>query len=57
VADLIATAKAVLLSGPGSLAPQVVGVSIQEAEKLIKDWLHAALSKLQADPLRKESNA
>jgi hypothetical protein len=53
-ADLIANAKTVLLSGPSSLAPQVVGVSVQEAETLLKEWLHAALSKLQRNPLGKE---
>lgn len=50
-AALIATAKAVLLSGPSSLAPQVVGVSIPEAETLLREWLHEALSKLQSNPL------
>lgn len=49
--DLIATAKSVLLSGPASLAPQVVGVSIPEAELILREWLHTALSKLHADPL------
>lgn len=54
-ANLIATAKSVLISGPASLAPQVVGVSVQEAEVLLKEWLHSALSKLQRNPLGRES--
>ena len=54
-AQLIANAKKVLLSGPSSLAPQVVGVSIPEAETLLKQWLHDALSLLSKDPLGKES--
>lgn len=53
VASLVATAKAVLLSGPSSLAPQLVGVSIPEAESILRDWLHEALSKLCANPLGK----
>jgi len=55
IADLIATAKFVLLSGPASLAPQVVGVSIPEAETILREWLHGALSKLQEDPLGKSA--
>jgi hypothetical protein len=51
VAAIIATAKTVLLQGPSSLAPQVVGVSIPEAEKLLREWLHDALAKLHANPL------
>jgi hypothetical protein len=53
VASLVSTAKAVLLSGPSSLAPQVVGVSIPEAETILREWLHDALSKLCANPLGK----
>ncbi len=52
-AALIAAAKTVLLQGPSSLAPQVVGVSVQEAETLMKEWLHNALTKLQKNPLGK----
>jgi DNA-binding transcriptional MerR regulator len=51
IADLIMTAKTVLLSGPASLAPQVVGVSSPEAELVLREWLHSALSKLQQNPL------
>jgi hypothetical protein len=50
-ADLIANAKAVLLAGPSSLAPQVVGVSVQEAETLLREWLYKSLSQLQKNPL------
>ena len=50
-AQMIEAAKAVLLPGPAALAPQVVGVSIQEAEKLLRDWLFHALSRLKNDPL------
>ena len=53
VAAMIQTAKLVLLAGPSSLAPQVVGVSVQEAETLLKEWLHSALDKLQKNPLGK----
>ncbi|MGN6556360.1 MAG: hypothetical protein ACTHLW_21825 [Verrucomicrobiota bacterium] len=49
--QMIATAKAVLLTGPASLAPQVVGVSIPEAEALLREWIHDALVKLRSNPL------
>jgi hypothetical protein len=51
--DMINAAKAILLSGPRSLAPQVVGVSIPEAEKILTEWLHRALSSLQQNPFGK----
>lgn len=54
VGEMIQNAKSILLSGPASLAPQVVGLTIPEAEKLLRDWLHDALSKLQSNPLGKE---
>jgi hypothetical protein len=50
IGDMIANAKKVLLPGPMALAPQVVGVSIVEAETVIKAWLHEAMSQLSADP-------
>lgn len=56
VAAMIQTAKTVLLAGPASLAPQLVGVSIPEAETILKDWLHGALAKLQSNPLGKDTN-
>lgn len=55
-ANLIAMAKSVLLTGPASLAPQVVGMSIPEAEKLLREWIYSALSKLSANPLGTKSN-
>jgi hypothetical protein len=55
-ADLIATTKRILLTGPASLAPQLVGVPIPEAEKLLKEWLHDALSRLCSDPLGRREN-
>jgi len=51
VFDMIQAAKAVLLSGPASLAPQVVGSSIPEAELILRKWLHQALTQLHQDPL------
>lgn len=51
VAAMIMQAKTVLLSGPSSLAPQVVGVSVQEAETLLREWLHSALSRLHTEAL------
>jgi hypothetical protein len=53
VGDMINVAKSTLLSGPRSLAPQVVGVSIPEAEKILTEWLFRALSALQKNPLGK----
>jgi hypothetical protein len=51
VASLCAQAKRVLEDGPRQLAPQVVGVSIPEAEKLLAEWVHDALNRLHRDPL------
>jgi hypothetical protein len=51
VGAMIMQAKKVLLSGPPSLAPQVVGLSIPEAEALLKSWLNEALTQLHHDPL------
>ena len=39
-AAMIEKAKKELFSGPSALAPQVVGVSVPEAEKILKEWLH-----------------
>ncbi len=52
VAGMIVTAKGVLLGLPSSLAPQVVGVSIAEAESLIREGINEALSQLHGDPIR-----
>ena len=43
--------KRVLLQGPASLAPQVIGVSIQEAETILKQWVNESLRKLSDNPL------
>ena len=51
IGDMIGEAKKVFLSGPSSLAPQVVGVTIPEAEKLLRDWLNDALSRLHQNPV------
>lgn len=51
VAAMIGTARRRLLSGPPTLAPQVVGVTIPEAEKLLQEWIHSVLSLLHKDPL------
>lgn len=48
---MIGEARKVLNSGPSALAPQVVGVSIAEAEKLIREWVYNALDQLHNDPL------
>jgi hypothetical protein len=49
--QMVGEAKRVLEAGPPSLAPQVVGVSIAEAEQLLRGWIHDALEQLHADPL------
>ncbi|HZV35109.1 MAG TPA: hypothetical protein VFB72_11100 [Verrucomicrobiae bacterium] len=54
VADMVQNAKRVLLAGPPSLAPQVVGVTIPEAETILRQWLYDALSAMHQDPLGKE---
>jgi hypothetical protein len=48
---LILEAKRILTQGPASLAPQVVGVSISEAEQLLREWVHESLTRLCSDPL------
>ncbi len=53
VAEMIATAKMALLSGPASLAPQVVGETVVAAEKILRDWIYGVLSRLHADPLNR----
>lgn len=47
---MILTAKSVLLFLPSALEPQVVGVSITDAERLICDGVNDALAQLQEDP-------
>ena len=51
IGAMIAEAKKVLLSGPSSLAPQVVGVAVPEAEKILREWLHDALTRLHQYPM------
>lgn len=50
VGEMIANAKRILLPGPSALAPQVIGVSAPEAEKLIRDWLVEAMGQLSEHP-------
>lgn len=50
IGEMIGRAKQVLLAGPSALSPQVVGVSVPEAEKLLKDWVHESLAKLSTKP-------
>lgn len=57
VGEMIAESKKVLNTGPSSLAPQVVGVSIAEAEQLIREWVVTALNQLHNDPLGKNTPA
>lgn len=52
VSGMILTAKGVLLGLPSALAPQVVGLSIAEAESLIRDGINEALGQLHGDPLQ-----
>jgi transcriptional regulator with XRE-family HTH domain len=51
VGEMIGAAKGILLTGPAALAPQVVGVSIPEAETILREWLHDALARLHQNPL------
>jgi hypothetical protein len=46
LAKIITNAKAVLLSLPSSLAPQVVGLSVPDAEKLLREKIHEGLNQL-----------
>lgn len=48
--EMITAAKKVLLTIPPSLAPQVVGETIAEAEKLLRNSINDALERLTADP-------
>jgi hypothetical protein len=53
VAAMVLNVKRLLLNGPSSLAPQVVGLTIPEAEKLLSEWLHGAMAQLHQDPIGK----
>jgi hypothetical protein len=46
VGEHIGDAKRILLQGPSSLAPQLVGLTVPEAQKLITEWIERALSQL-----------
>lgn len=46
LAKLITNCKSVLLALPSSLAPQVVGLSVPDAEKLLREKLHESLNQL-----------
>src|ERR1700722_4506646 len=46
LARLIEDAKTILLSIPSKLAPQVVGLSVPEAEQLIREQIYEALTTL-----------
>ena len=51
IAAMIQQARRVLETAPTSLAPQVVGLSITDAQRLIREWVHDALTQLHNDPL------
>lgn len=46
LAKVITNAKSVLLALPSSLAPQVVGLSVADAEKLLREKIHEGLNQL-----------
>ena len=50
VGEMVAQAKRVLLGGPQSLAPQVIGIQIHEAEAMLRQWVHDVLARLSAYP-------
>ena len=51
VGQMVSQAKRVLLGIPAALAPQVVGVSVPEAESVIRDAVNEALLQLHTRPL------
>ena len=51
VGELVMAAKRVLLAIPSKLAPQVIGRTEVEAEKLMKEEINGALAQLTARPL------
>lgn len=51
VGAMVLQAKRVLLGLPSSIAPQVVGLSVPEAEELMRDRFNEALLQLHTDPL------
>ena len=50
VAEMVGAAKTVLLAIPGILAPQVVGMSIPDAERRIREAIDEALTQLHREP-------
>jgi hypothetical protein len=50
VSDMVLAAKRILYSMPPSLAPQVVGVSVPEAERRIRESIDESLEQLHAAP-------
>jgi len=50
IAESVQDAKMKLYAGPRALAPQVVGLTIPEAEKLLADWVHDSLAALHRGP-------
>ncbi len=50
VAEMVGSAKTVLLSLPGILAPQVVGLTVPDAERRIRDAIDEALLQLHREP-------
>ena len=54
---MIADARRVLEQGPTALAPQVVCVTIPEAEQLLREWVQTALGELHNDPLGEKAVA
>lgn len=52
-ADMVSAAKKILLSMPSVLAPQVVGLSVPDAEERLKDTINDALEQLHTQPWQK----
>jgi len=50
VGQIVVAAKRVLLGLPSALAPQVVGSSLSDAERLIREGINDALAQLHYDP-------
>ena len=48
--DIITSAKTILLQIPSSLAPQVVGLTVAEAELRLKESINEALEQLHTKP-------
>lgn len=57
IAELVGAAKTVLLSVPGILAPQVVGLSVPDAEQRIREAIDEALMQLHREPWKEEQPA